>query len=347
MHDSHAYLAWIAIEVCDGVNIHRLVGKLKPGDIPAETRVKAIDAGSRPGSHCPCGSTQGVCQRTLETGHWSWAYFQGPLSGFRYNGDVLQREGVVHLPRSVIAVGLDAVRKTIEILAVAEIGKVTGAGLASGAQWAGDRMLLSVKGGSVQFVAGNTFYRQDQADFLLAEFPAGGASPSRASWLQGLSPYEMPFCMGLAGELTPAWPGIVSACAFLDRFSHFYRSHRTRIELAGRELRYVAEGLLALQHWPPLFAAVMDSMGELARASLPKGLAAADLGAFVGRLLIGTQHGCITLARVPECVRAMYEPPAPLAEDCLRIPHYRRMLKNLERFAESAAPLVEQLAAAL
>jgi len=44
MHGSHAYLAWIAIEVCDGVYIHQLVGKLKPGDIPAEVRVKAIDA---------------------------------------------------------------------------------------------------------------------------------------------------------------------------------------------------------------------------------------------------------------------------------------------------------------
>ena len=44
MHSSHAYLAWIAIEVCDGVYIHQLVGKLKAGDIPAEVRVKAIDA---------------------------------------------------------------------------------------------------------------------------------------------------------------------------------------------------------------------------------------------------------------------------------------------------------------
>ncbi len=44
MHNSHAYLAWIAVEVCDGVYIHQLVGKLKPGDIPAEVRVKAIDA---------------------------------------------------------------------------------------------------------------------------------------------------------------------------------------------------------------------------------------------------------------------------------------------------------------
>jgi len=44
MHGSHAYLAWVAIEVCDGVYIHQLIGKLKPGDIPAEVRVKAIDA---------------------------------------------------------------------------------------------------------------------------------------------------------------------------------------------------------------------------------------------------------------------------------------------------------------
>ena len=44
MHNSHAYLAWVAIEVCDGVYIHQLLGNLKPGDIPAETRVRAIDA---------------------------------------------------------------------------------------------------------------------------------------------------------------------------------------------------------------------------------------------------------------------------------------------------------------
>ena len=44
MHNSHAYLAWIAIEVCDGVYVHQLLGKLKPGDIPADVRVLAIDA---------------------------------------------------------------------------------------------------------------------------------------------------------------------------------------------------------------------------------------------------------------------------------------------------------------
>ncbi|ROR34528.1 sulfate adenylyltransferase [Inmirania thermothiophila] len=44
MHRSHEYLAKIAIEVCDGVLIHSLLGKLKPGDIPAEVRARAIDA---------------------------------------------------------------------------------------------------------------------------------------------------------------------------------------------------------------------------------------------------------------------------------------------------------------
>ena len=43
MHRSHEYLAKIAVEVCDGVVIHSLVGSLKPGDIPAEVRVKCID----------------------------------------------------------------------------------------------------------------------------------------------------------------------------------------------------------------------------------------------------------------------------------------------------------------
>ncbi len=43
MHRSHEYLAKIAAETCDGVFIHMLLGKLKPGDIPSDTRQKAID----------------------------------------------------------------------------------------------------------------------------------------------------------------------------------------------------------------------------------------------------------------------------------------------------------------
>ncbi|MBW7850822.1 MAG: sulfate adenylyltransferase [Rhodospirillales bacterium] len=44
MHRSHEHLAKIAIEVTDGVFIHQVLGKLKAGDIPAETRTKAIQA---------------------------------------------------------------------------------------------------------------------------------------------------------------------------------------------------------------------------------------------------------------------------------------------------------------
>lgn len=44
MHRSHEYLCKIAVEVCDGVYIHSLVGNLKPGDIPASVRVECIDA---------------------------------------------------------------------------------------------------------------------------------------------------------------------------------------------------------------------------------------------------------------------------------------------------------------
>ena len=42
MHRSHEYLAKVAIEVCDGVLVHSLLGNLKPGDIPAEVRTKTI-----------------------------------------------------------------------------------------------------------------------------------------------------------------------------------------------------------------------------------------------------------------------------------------------------------------
>jgi sulfate adenylyltransferase len=44
MHRSHEYLAKIAIEVCDGLLVHSLLGALKPGDIPAPVRTRAIAA---------------------------------------------------------------------------------------------------------------------------------------------------------------------------------------------------------------------------------------------------------------------------------------------------------------
>ncbi len=44
MHRSHEHLAKIAVEVTDGVFIHQVLGKLKPGDIPAEVRTQAIQA---------------------------------------------------------------------------------------------------------------------------------------------------------------------------------------------------------------------------------------------------------------------------------------------------------------
>jgi sulfate adenylyltransferase len=42
MHRSHEYLAKVAIEACDGVLVHSLLGNLKAGDIPADVRTRAI-----------------------------------------------------------------------------------------------------------------------------------------------------------------------------------------------------------------------------------------------------------------------------------------------------------------
>lgn len=42
MHRSHEYLAKVAIETCDGVLIHSLLGNLKAGDIPSDVRARAI-----------------------------------------------------------------------------------------------------------------------------------------------------------------------------------------------------------------------------------------------------------------------------------------------------------------
>lgn len=40
IHRSHEYLTKISLEICDGLLIHPIVGKLKPGDIPAEIRIE-------------------------------------------------------------------------------------------------------------------------------------------------------------------------------------------------------------------------------------------------------------------------------------------------------------------
>ena len=43
LHRAHEYLTKMALEFCDGVMIHSLLGRLKPGDIPAAVRIEAIE----------------------------------------------------------------------------------------------------------------------------------------------------------------------------------------------------------------------------------------------------------------------------------------------------------------
>lgn len=79
MHRSHECLAKIALEVCDGLLVHQLVGKLKPGDIPAEVRISAVNAvvekyfvGPGRVSHGDAvrGSSRGATARSRATELW-------------------------------------------------------------------------------------------------------------------------------------------------------------------------------------------------------------------------------------------------------------------------------------
>lgn len=43
MHRSHEYIAKIALELCDGLFIHQLLGRLKEDDLPSEVRIKCVE----------------------------------------------------------------------------------------------------------------------------------------------------------------------------------------------------------------------------------------------------------------------------------------------------------------
>ena len=208
--------------------------------------------------------------------------------------------------------------------------------------------MLWSSGRSVKFVVGSTLCEEDVPGFLRAESLSTPSMDTRKpAWMVGLSRYEMPFSMSLAARLSAGWESHLPVCQYLNRFSWFYRNNRTRIELAARELRLVLEGLFAVQSWPSLFRLLLDVMGERAATILPRGTSDADVAFFLGGLLVGTGPTPVSLAGLPEMVHNLRELPTGPAEACLRIPHYHRILDNLERSAERATPVVDQLCSAL
>jgi hypothetical protein len=216
--------------------------------------------------------------------------------------------------------------------------------LKPGAQWRGDRLLLSIDRESVRFLAGSILYREDLDGFLAREFPSGlSVRPGRAGWFDGLSRFELPFCMSLAGTLALADGEAISGCAFWERFGSFYCSHRPDIQLAARDLRYVLDGLFALARFPELFTVCVNSIGERTRSSLPKGVMARDIAAFLGKLMSETGNDPLTLKDLPATVREIRQSPSEEAIEVRRVAHLRVALDKLERSAERAASVVERL----
>ncbi len=87
MHRSHEYLAKIAIEVGDGLFIHQLVGKLKPGDIPADVRVKCISS---------LVDNYFIKDRVLQGGYPLDMRYAGPREGLLH-GIFRQNFGCTHM----------------------------------------------------------------------------------------------------------------------------------------------------------------------------------------------------------------------------------------------------------
>lgn len=255
------------------------------------------------------------------------------------------------MPRTILTAGVPAIWQTVEILSSIGSGGApnrTAVGLEPGTQWRRDHLLLAVGARSVKYVAGSVVCEQDLDGFLREQYSDALESQQRApAWMLGLSRYEIPFCMTLAGRLAPAWGGNLAVCPFLDRFGFFYRANRTHLELAARELHHVLDGLFAVQSWPGLFGVLLDAMGEGAAQSLPRGIAATDIASFLGRLLVGNGPEEVSLARLPELLHTLQEMPTGPAEACRRIPHYRRILENLERSCQRVSPVLAQLRAAL
>ena len=87
MHRSHEYLAKIAIEVGDGLYIHQLVGGLKPGDIPADVRIKCIEA---------LVDNYFIKDRVLQGGYPLDMRYAGPREGLLH-GVFRQNFGCTHM----------------------------------------------------------------------------------------------------------------------------------------------------------------------------------------------------------------------------------------------------------
>ena len=124
MHRSHEYLAKIAIEVCDGVLVHSLLGQLKAGDIPADVRTRAIgvliDRYFRPGTvlqagypldmryggpreallHAVFRQNYGCAYQILGRDHAGVGSFYGPFDAHRIF-DEIPRDALVIQPMKI------------------------------------------------------------------------------------------------------------------------------------------------------------------------------------------------------------------------------------------------------
>lgn len=291
-----------------------------------------------------------------------------------------------------VARGVEAVKRVAEVFpralpVVTRDQWGTAIRIEPGTIWGGDRMFVSEIGGQVAFTVRDRLYTQGTADFVRDYYLiALGQGAQKAAWLIPIAQAEMAFCMGFVGTLAGIVGAIAGVTVFMAKVLVFYNTHKQQVTLAKQHLQPILINLsFFATRCPKLFWLLTKGLGGQAIQSAGKGISAADIAYFLGKLLGGaarlpelTLKGLLKAAAAALAIAVALRGPGAiahgvpqqsqqlvrqlardgiritdaeaqlvLAETCLRNPQIQQKLRDLVTSAEITAPVVEALSRSL